>query len=637
VLQRNGYEYLSYNHNTRPMIANRIKLTIGCAVYDDYRVKFTLQAIRLQLMAAGLLDVVEFIIVDNKPGSMASQQLRTWIERAGIRYIPMPENIGTSQPRQRIFDEARGDAVLVIDAHVLLPPEAVVKLIAFYDANPDCRDLLTGPNIASERLDGLTTHYNLGWRNEFFGMWGTAWKSPTGEVVSAVDNKGWATFVLLPGGEPAAIRELSVECKYGEHTKLFREAGFKPLGHDDADDFEIPAMGLGLFSCRREAWVGFNPNFRGFGGAEHYIHAKFRKRGNCTRSLGFLKWWHDFTKTGSNPPAVLHDKLRNTIIGYQELGLPLDDTRRHFVEDRRRVSPSDFDKLIADPLNAPVIVGQASLEDYYDRARNQKSPVQPHVEALRSFAERCEHVTEFSKSKGTLAAFAAALNRDGTRLVSYTTDANPTVEAIAKLAPFVELRKGHTPEAIEPTDLLFISGKNETTKTVLNLVADGAPVSKYIILHDVARHAELARLCDTILHEQPQWYVAGGSNASDGLAILACDPTQRPAKPIVGWLPGYGPGTELKKILADLGIMEKPDCPCRKRANDMDILGVQGCKDNREMIVGWLREGESRWGWKDKLAAAAKAVQSGLAFKLNPFDPFPGLVDEAIRRAESLR
>jgi hypothetical protein len=331
---------------------------------------------------------------------------------------------------------------------------------------------------------------------------------------------------------------------------------------------------------------------------------------------------------------VLHDKLRNTVIGYQELGLPLDETRRHFVEERRRVSPSDFDKLVADPLNAPVIVGQASLEDYYDRARNQKSPVQPHVEALRSFAERCEHVTEFSKSKGTLAAFAAALNRDGTRLVSYTTDANPNVEAIAKLAPFVELRKGQTPEAIEPTDLLFISGKNETTKTVLNLVADGAPVGKYIILHDVAQHFELARLCDTILHEQPQWYVAGASNAAGGITILACDPTQRPAKPIVGWLPGYGPGTELKKILAELGIMEKPDCPCRRRANDMDILGVQGCKDNREMIVGWLREGESRWGWKDKLAAAAKAVQSGLAFKLNPFDPFPGLVDEAIRRAE---
>jgi hypothetical protein len=136
------------------------------------------------------------------------------------------------------------------------------------------------------------------------------------------------------------------------------------------------------------------------------------------------------------------------------------------------------------------------------------------------------------------------------------------------------------------------------------------------------------------LHEQPQWYVAGASNAAGGITILACDPTQRPAKPIVGWLPGYGPGTELKKILAELGIMEKPDCPCRRRANDMDILGVQGCKDNREMIVGWLREGESRWGWKDKLAAAAKAVQSGLAFKLNPFDPFPGLVDEAIRRAE---
>ena len=34
------------------------------------------------------------------------------------------------------------------------------------------------------------------------------------------------------------------------------------------EPFEIPMQGLGVFSCRTSAWLGFNPLFRGFGGEE---------------------------------------------------------------------------------------------------------------------------------------------------------------------------------------------------------------------------------------------------------------------------------------------------------------------------------------------------------------------------------
>lgn len=612
-----------------------IKLTIGCAIFDDYRVKDTQQAIRLALWEAGLLDVVEFIIVDNKPDAHSSGLLRSWIDRTKTRYIPMPEARGTSPPRQRIFDEAIGNAVLVLDSHVLLPPSAVVKLIEFYDANPDCNDLLTGPNV-SDDLKNFSTHYNPGWRKDFFGMWATAWRAPTGEIVSAVDDRKACRFVLLADGSPANVPAEWNGMPYGRHTKFMREAGYTQLGAKDDDDFPIPAMGLGLFSCRRAAWVGFNPNFRGFGGAEHYIHLKFKQRGNCTRSLGFLKWWHDHTKVTPGAPAMLHDKLRNTVVGYQEIGYPLDEMRKHFVQDRKRITPAEWDRLVADPLSCPPIRGRVTLEDHFDKATDQKGPLQVHAYNLRTLAERCEHVTEFSKSKGSLASFAVALDRDEItpRLVSYNTDTNAGVADILKLAPFVELRKD-VPNELEPTDLLFLSGRNHTTQAMLQAVADGAPVRKFVVLHDVARYADLARLCDRILIEQPQWYVAGGSNAAGGLTVLSCIPEERPAKPLVGWLPGKGPGTELKKILESLGITPDPTCDCRRRANDMDIMGVEGCRDNREMIIGWLREGQDRWGWKDKFPAIGKAIWSGLAFKLNPLDPFPGLVDEAIRRAET--
>ena len=56
--------------------------------------------------------------------------------------------------------------------------------------------------------------------------------------------------------------------------------GDDPRGADPtAPGFDIPMHGLGLFACRRAAWPGFHPKFRGFGGEEGYIHEKFRQCG----------------------------------------------------------------------------------------------------------------------------------------------------------------------------------------------------------------------------------------------------------------------------------------------------------------------------------------------------------------------
>jgi hypothetical protein len=60
---------------------------------------------------------------------------------------------------------------------------------------------------------------------------------------------------------------------------------------------------------------------------------------------------------------------------------------------------------------------------------------------------------------------------------------------------------------------------------------------------------------------------------------------------------------------------------------------VAGCEANRPEILGRLRAAQARLGWPDRLRAAARAVSSGLAFRLNPLDPAPGLLAEALRRA----
>jgi hypothetical protein len=54
--------------------------------------------------------------------------------------------------------------------------------------------------------------------------------------------------------------------------------------------------------------------------------------------------------------------------------------------------------------------------------------------------------------------------------------------------------------------------------------------------------------------------------------------------------PTHGPGTELKKLLAKVGITSSPDCACNARAAEMDRQGVEWCEANLDTIVGWLRE-----------------------------------------------
>jgi hypothetical protein len=57
----------------------------------------------------------------------------------------------------------------------------------------------------------------------------------------------------------------------------------------------------------------------------------------------------------------------------------------------------------------------------------------------------------------------------------------------------------------------------------------------------------------------------------------------------------HGPGTELKKLLATVGITATPDCSCNARAAEMDAQGCEWCEANLDTIVGWLREqAESR-------------------------------------------
>ena len=67
---------------------------------------------------------------------------------------------------------------------------------------------------------------------------------------------------------------------------------------------------------------------------------------------------------------------------------------------------------------------------------------------------------------------------------------------------------------------------------------------------------------------------------------------QPPAAPVQSVPPPHaaGPGTELKKLLAVVGIKATATCSCNKRARIMDEKGPDWCAQNEDEILGWLRE-----------------------------------------------
>jgi hypothetical protein len=125
---------------------------------------------------------------------------------------------------------------------------------------------------------------------------------------------------------------------YSTHFKPVWQGGMygvwdtNPAAKDpDEPPFEIPMQGLGLFACRREAWPGFNPAFRGFGGEEGYIHEKFRRRGGRVLCLPFLRWMHRFSRPlGTQYANQWEDRVRNYLIGFRELGWDTAPVVDHF-------------------------------------------------------------------------------------------------------------------------------------------------------------------------------------------------------------------------------------------------------------------------------------------------------------------
>ena len=272
-----------------------MKLTIGTAAFDDFNgVFFTLETLRsfhdLPRFQA------EIVVVDNHPDGPDAEDVRHYvssINEVPARYLPFPEPVGTSAPRDFIFSVAQGEIVLVLDCHVVLQRRALDAILDFFADHPEPA-IVSGPLLTYDRR-GLMTHLEMKWRAGMWGIW-------------AHDQRA---------NDPTAPA------------------------------FAIPAMGLGLFACRRSQWPGFHPLARGFGGEECYIHEKIRQRGGQAWCLPAVRWVHRFHNQ-SKPtayPNTWEDRIRNYCLEFLELGRDLGEIRDHFVRDLKVLTDSQFDDM----------------------------------------------------------------------------------------------------------------------------------------------------------------------------------------------------------------------------------------------------------------------------------------------------
>lgn len=239
-------------------------LTIGMATYDDYDgVYFTIQSLRMFHLKER--EDIELIIIDNNPKSKHGIEVEKFSRLfTKAKYIPFEDKKSTSV-RDEIFKHAKGKYTLCTDCHVLFQPNAIDNLLKYYEQNPETNDLIQGP-LWNDDLKNLSTHFEPIWKNDMYGFW-------------KADKNNYQK------GEP----------------------------------FEIPMMGLGVFSCRTKAWPKFNKNFKKFGGEEWYIHEKFRKKGGKCICLPSFGWVHRFARPNGIPyPNDLKDRIFNYFIGALE-------------------------------------------------------------------------------------------------------------------------------------------------------------------------------------------------------------------------------------------------------------------------------------------------------------------------------
>jgi hypothetical protein len=243
-----------------------MRLTIGMPSHNNFGEVFA--TVQALRLYHNLKDY-EILIIDN----FGDPILENFVKKHGdgiVRYEKFTENIGPACAKNMVFELARGEMVLCMDSHVFL------ALGALDDISPT-DNLIQGPLLYNNLRDYCCEWLPV-WRGHMWGIWGP----------------------------------------------------YSPLNKLRKEPFEIWGMGCGCFLTSKSGWLGFNKNFRGFGGEEGYLQEKYRKAGRKVICNPKMVWVHQFDGKKNTYPLKLSDRVRNYVIGFNEIGLDIDPVIQHF-------------------------------------------------------------------------------------------------------------------------------------------------------------------------------------------------------------------------------------------------------------------------------------------------------------------
>ena len=279
------------------------------ATSEDFEgVFFTTQAIRINNLER--LDEIEIIIIDNNPDSAEGKATKEHARKIGARYHPEKQWRSTAV-RDLVFRFSKAEWVLCMDPHVLLEPQTIPRILKFIEDNPTSRDLYGGGLFYDNLGNGVATNMEPQWRSQMFGIW--------------------------------------------EHQKKGQDP--------NADPFEIPLHGLGLFMQKKSAWQGFSHLFLGFGGEEGYIHEKVKRAGARNIMLPWLRWNHRFSRPRSVPYSLkIEERVSNYFIGWKETEKNVQEIHDHFAETNPGLDTKKIEEEVDELLGM-------DLEDAYKKRR----------------------------------------------------------------------------------------------------------------------------------------------------------------------------------------------------------------------------------------------------------------------------
>lgn len=378
--------------------------TLGMATFrDTQRTIFTTQSALIHHAEY----VKHVVVVDNDPEGPQSEELVDFARSCGpaVTYVAMKIPQGTAAPRNAVAKYARCSHVVWTDPHVLFYPNAFKCLRDFYvEKGDDCADLVHGPMMVERTGVPMATHMNEVWREEMWGVWGMAWKTRFGKWFSTIPNGDALKFVDLdlPQSEiNADDLGLSNNIGWAGHERVLIQHGCKSLVQDDETNWvETPGHGFGVFACTKSGWLPFCERMRGFGGEEITHHYKFRQAGRKVWCVKGLKWWHNFTHS-TRRDKLEYDlsrwtKVRNYIVAFQELGLPLEPVFEHFV-GQKRIIENDFHDAAAGLLEpARKALSRPKwlvVEEEVRKAQNEKNTKAAQANEARLFAPTPAPVT----------------------------------------------------------------------------------------------------------------------------------------------------------------------------------------------------------------------------------------------------